>query len=107
MDKQPNKDYINQSLVNQIANLSMQIAQRDAVITEQQMELEEYRKKEIEEMDKGGEEMLKSNNGKTSMNLESGELMVRNATTTRVLTSKDEPCGKDTNFKYNHKPNAE
>lgn len=51
MDKQPNKDYINQSLVNQIANLSMQIAQRDAVITEQQMELEEYRKKEIEEMD--------------------------------------------------------
>ena len=56
MDKQPNKDYINQSLVNQIANLSMQIAQRDAVITEQQMELEEYRKKEIEEMDKGGEE---------------------------------------------------
>lgn len=53
---QPNKDYINQSLVNQIANMSLQIAQRDAVITEQQMELEEYRKKEIEEMDKGGEE---------------------------------------------------
>lgn len=47
---QPNKDYINQSLVNQIANLSMQIAQRDAVITEQQQELEEYRQKEIEEM---------------------------------------------------------
>lgn len=51
--------------------------------------------------------MLKSNDGKTSMNLESGELRMENTTVTRVLTSKDESCGKDTNFKFNYKPNAE
>lgn len=59
--KQPNKDYINQSLVNQIADFARQVAIRDATITEiyQQIaeltkELEEYRGKEIKEMDKGG-----------------------------------------------------
>ncbi|GGJ85906.1 hypothetical protein GCM10007063_05460 [Lentibacillus kapialis] len=49
--EQPNKDYINQSLVNQIADLSMQIANRDAVITELHQELEGYRKEEVKEMD--------------------------------------------------------
>lgn len=49
--EQPNKDYVNQSLVNQIADLSMQIANRDAIITELHQELEGYRNKEIEEMD--------------------------------------------------------
>lgn len=39
--EQPNKDYINQSLVNQIANLSMQVAQRDAIITELKQEKEQ------------------------------------------------------------------
>lgn len=46
-----NKDYVNQSLVNQIASLSLQIAERDAFITEQQVELEELRKQQISEMD--------------------------------------------------------
>lgn len=49
--QQPNKDYMNQSLASQIANLSLQIAERDAVITEQQIELDELRKQQIEEMD--------------------------------------------------------
>ena len=53
--KQPNKDYINQSLVNQIASLSMQTAERDAIITEQFQQIQELQSnKEIEEMDKGG-----------------------------------------------------
>ena len=51
MNNQPNKDYMNQSLVSQIARLSMQIAERDAIITEQQQELEEIRKEQISEMD--------------------------------------------------------
>lgn len=51
---QPNKDYMNQSLVSQIARLSMQIAERDAIITEQQQELEEIRKEQISEMDGDG-----------------------------------------------------
>lgn len=46
-----NKDYVNQSLINQIASLSIQIAERDAIITEQQVELEELRKQQISEMD--------------------------------------------------------
>lgn len=56
--EQPNKNYVNQSLVNQIANFSLQIAERDAVITElslenQQLkkELEELRAEQIKEMD--------------------------------------------------------
>ena len=52
MDNQPNKDYINQSLVSQIARLSMQIAERDAIITEQQQELEQLKNEQIDEMDK-------------------------------------------------------
>lgn len=48
---QPNKDYVNQSLVNQIAEMSMSIAERDAIITEQHLELEEFKQKEIEQMD--------------------------------------------------------
>lgn len=61
--KQPNKDYINQSLVSQIAELTMKIAERDAAITELYQEreklnkeLKEYRNKEIEEMDKAAEQ---------------------------------------------------
>lgn len=50
--KQPNKDYVNQSLVNQIAGLSMQIAERDAIITEQFQQIQELQSEnEIEEMD--------------------------------------------------------
>lgn len=49
--EQPNKEYVNQSLVNQIANLSMQIANRDAIITELRQELEQYRTEEAKEMD--------------------------------------------------------
>jgi len=59
---EPNKDYMNQSLVSQIARLSMQIAERDAIITEHhekivelEKELEGYRKKEIKDMDKDAE----------------------------------------------------
>ena len=49
---EPNKDYMNQSLVSQIARLSMQVAERDAIITEQQQELERIKSEQIEEMDK-------------------------------------------------------
>jgi len=56
--EQPNGDYIIQSLRNQLADRGMDIASRDAVITEQyqridelEKELEEYRKNELEEMD--------------------------------------------------------
>ena len=52
MNNQPNKDYMNQSLVSQIARLSMQIAERDAIITEQQQELEQLKNEQIDEMDK-------------------------------------------------------
>ena len=51
---EPNKDYMNQSLVSQIARLSMQIAERDAIITEQQQELEQLKNEQIDEMDKEG-----------------------------------------------------
>ena len=57
--KQINQNYVNQSLANQLADLHMQLATRDAVITEQyekmaemEKELQEYRDKEITEMDK-------------------------------------------------------
>lgn len=49
--RQPNKDFINQALVNQVAELSYKVAERDAIITELYQELNEYREKEIEEMD--------------------------------------------------------
>lgn len=44
-------EYVVSSLTQQIANLSLQVAERDAVITEQQIELEQLRKEQIEEMD--------------------------------------------------------
>lgn len=45
-----NQEYISQSLVNQIASLSMQLAQRDAIITEQKLEIEALKKAQISEM---------------------------------------------------------
>lgn len=58
MSESLNKDYINQSLANQIAEMTMKVAERDAAITELVQkkneltkELEGYRKKEINEMD--------------------------------------------------------
>lgn len=51
MDKQPNKDYMLQSLGNQVAEMSVKLAERDAYITELYQELQQYREKEIEEMD--------------------------------------------------------
>ena len=57
MQTKPNTEYVNQSLVNQIAELSMRIAERDAVITEQynqinelKEELKELRTKEINKL---------------------------------------------------------
>mgnify|MGYP001176806082 CR=1 FL=1 len=35
-----NDEYVKQSLLNQIANLAMQVAERDAVITELKQELD-------------------------------------------------------------------
>lgn len=62
-NKQPNKDFMNQSLVNQIADLSIRIAEREAVITEQYMKLQELEKEitrlrdeKIKELDKQAEE---------------------------------------------------
>ena len=45
---QPNKDYIIQSLQNQLSQAQMQIAQRDAVITEQYDEMEKLKQKDGE-----------------------------------------------------------
>lgn len=47
---EPNVNYINQSLVSQIARLSMQIAERDAIITEQQQELDRINDEQIDAM---------------------------------------------------------
>lgn len=65
--KQPNKDYINHSLVNQLAEASMKIAERDATITELYQEntelnkeLEELRQQQIDEMDKAAEQPKKN-----------------------------------------------
>lgn len=59
----PNKDYVNQSLVNQLADASLKIAERDAAITELYQEigklnkeLEDLRQQQIEEMDKAAEQ---------------------------------------------------
>lgn len=56
--QQVNPQYVIQSFQKQISDLSMDVANRDAVITEQyqqiaelEKELKEYRGKEIEEMD--------------------------------------------------------
>ena len=48
--EQLNEDFVKQSLLNQIASLSLQVAERDAVITEQQVELEQLRKAQLDEM---------------------------------------------------------
>ena len=48
--KELNEDFVKQSLLNQIASLSLQVAERDAVITEQQVELEHLRKAQLDEM---------------------------------------------------------
>ena len=48
--KELNEDFVKQSLLNQIASLSLQVAERDAVITEQQVELEQLRKAQLDEM---------------------------------------------------------
>lgn len=59
--KQQNKDYIIQSLQMQMSKYPIEIAERDSIMTEQfqeieglKKELEEYRNKEIKEMNKGG-----------------------------------------------------
>lgn len=48
--KELNGDFVKQSLLNQIASLSLQVAERDAVITEQQVELEQLRKAQLDEL---------------------------------------------------------
>ena len=48
--KELNEDFVKQSLLNQIASLSLQVAERDAVITEQQVELEQLRKAQLDEL---------------------------------------------------------
>lgn len=48
-------DLIISALSNQVANLSRQLAERDAIITEQQIELDKIRKEQIEEMDENAE----------------------------------------------------
>lgn len=45
MNEGPNKDYMINSLVNQNSRLSMQIAERDAIIAEQSQELERLKQK--------------------------------------------------------------
>lgn len=59
MENKVNGEYVIQSLINQIAESSRNLAEREAVITEQyqriqefEKELEKYRNKEIKEMDK-------------------------------------------------------
>ncbi|MDY7044030.1 hypothetical protein RVS70_07400 [Virgibacillus sp. M23] len=54
----PNKDFIIQSLQVQLSQSALNVAQRDAIITEQKQqldelkkELEQSRKQQIEEMD--------------------------------------------------------
>ncbi len=44
---EPNLEYINQSLLNQITNLSMQLAHRDSLIAEQQQKLEDLEVKQM------------------------------------------------------------
>ena len=44
-DNQPNPQYVNNSLLNQLAQKAMEVAERDAVIAEQQKEIELYKKK--------------------------------------------------------------
>ena len=44
-DNQPNPQYVNNSLLNQLAQKAMDVAERDALIAEQQQEIELYKKK--------------------------------------------------------------
>ena len=44
-DNQPNPQYVNNSLLNQLAQKAMDVAERDAAIAEQQQEIELYKKK--------------------------------------------------------------
>lgn len=62
MDNQPNKDYMINSLVNQNSRLSVQIAERDAIIAEQQQELERLNHKEE---NNGGHKQETINNKET------------------------------------------
>ena len=55
MDNQPNKDYMINSLVNQNSRLSVQIAERDAIIAEQQQELDKLNNDKVKDMNKGAE----------------------------------------------------
>lgn len=62
MDNQINKDYVVNSLTNQIANLSLGNAEKDAVIASQheriqelEKELEETRNEQIKEMNSDAE----------------------------------------------------
>lgn len=50
MDNQPNKDYMINSLVNQNSRLSVQIAERDAIITEQQQEIQKLQQEQVDKM---------------------------------------------------------
>lgn len=62
MDNRINKDYVVNSLANQVANLSLGNAEKDAVIASQQeriqeleKELDETRNEQIKEMDNDAE----------------------------------------------------
>lgn len=57
-EQRPNRDYINQSLMSQIARLSMQVAERDAIITEQAEEIKSIKHTQIEEMNAVAEDEL-------------------------------------------------
>lgn len=48
---QVNPDHVINSLLNQNTTLSLNVAQLNAVIIQQTEQLEEYRKKEVAEMD--------------------------------------------------------
>lgn len=49
------QDLIIASLTQQVANLVGQLAERDAIITEQQMELQKNKNEQLEGMDKDAE----------------------------------------------------
>jgi len=55
MNEQVNGEYILQSLQNQIARLSYQVAERDAIITEQQQEIQKLQQAQIDEIEKENE----------------------------------------------------
>jgi len=51
----PEKEYIINSLGNRIALLSVQIAERDAIIAGQQKEIEQLRKEQIDKLEEDAE----------------------------------------------------